>query len=214
MPTPDQELDCIAATPDGARPLHAVRPAGLAGLLASLPPAQAGYLRDTGFAAASQELALFPGADGVGGAVLGLGEDRSPYAFGGLALRLPARSVWEIQPGEFDATQATLGFCLGGYRFTAYRPAPRAPALLVAPAAHGLALSQARAAWMVRDLINTPANDLGPAELTRRSPPWGAARRAPRASRACDGPAARPGVTRRSCRSAARASASTAGATT
>jgi leucyl aminopeptidase len=165
MPASDQALDCIAAAPDGARPLHAVRPAGLPGLLASLPPEPAGYLRDTGFAAASQELVLLPGADGVGGAVLGLGEDRSPYAFGGLALRLPARSVWEIQPGDFDATQATLGFCLGAYRFTAYRPAPRAPALLVVPAAHGLALSQARAAWMVRDLINTPANDLGPAEL-------------------------------------------------
>ena len=164
MLVPDQALDCIAATPDGARPLHAVRPAGLAGLLDSLPPTQAGYLRDTGFAAASQELVLLPGADGVGGAALGLGEDRSPYAFGGLALRLPARSVWEIQPGDFDAAQATLGFCLGAYRFTAYRPALRAPALLVAPA-HGLALSQARAAWMVRDLINTPANDLGPAEL-------------------------------------------------
>ncbi len=165
MPISDQALDCIAATTEGARPLHAVRPVGLSGLLDSLSPEQAAYVRDTGFAAAAQELILLPGADGIAGAVLGLGEDRSPYAFGGLALRLPARSVWEIQPGDFDAMQATLGFCLGAYRFTAYRAAPRAPALLAAPAAHRLALSQARAAWMVRDLVNTPANDLGPAEL-------------------------------------------------
>ncbi len=165
MPISDQALDCIAASPDGARPLHAVRPAGLSDLLDTLPPDQAGYLRDAGFTAAGQELVLLPGADGIGAAVLGLGEDRSPHAFGGLALCLPARSVWRIEPGDFDAMQATLGFCLGAYRFTAYRQAPRAPALLAAPAAHALALSQARAAWMVRDLINTPANDLGPAEL-------------------------------------------------
>jgi len=40
--------------------------------------------------------------------VLGLGEDRSPYAFGGLALRLPAGSVWQIQPGDFDAGLAAI----------------------------------------------------------------------------------------------------------
>ena len=165
MPIPDQALDCIATSAEGARPLYPVRPAGLSGLLDALPPGQAGYLRDAGFTAAAQELVLMPGANGVGAAVLGLGEDRSPYAFGGLALRLPARSVWAVQPGDFDPAQATLGFCLGAYRFTTYRPAARAPALLAPPAAHEAMLSQARAVWMVRDLINTPANDLGPAEL-------------------------------------------------
>ncbi len=161
----DQALDCIAASADGARPVHAVRPAGLSGLLDTLGPDQAGYLRDVGFTAAAQELVLLPGAAGVGAAILGLGEDRSPFAFGGLPLRLPAGSVWRIEPGDFDAIQATLGFCLGAYRFSAYRPASRAPALLAVPDTHEVALSQARAAWMIRDLINTPANDLGPAEL-------------------------------------------------
>ncbi len=166
---PDQALDCIAASTETARPLHAVRPTGLADLLGSLTPGQAEFLRDSGFSAAAQELALLPGEAGVAGAVLGLGEDRSPYGFGGLAFRLPEHSVWRIEPGDFDATQASLGFCLGAYRFTAYKPGKRAPARLVVPAGpdaeQEAALSQARAAWMVRDLINTPANDLGPAEL-------------------------------------------------
>jgi leucyl aminopeptidase len=165
MSASNQVLDCIAADTEGARPLRAVRPAGLPELLDRLPPDQAGYLRDVGFTAAAQELVLLPGGDGVGAAVLGLGEDRSPHAFGGLALCLPAGSVWRIEPGDFEPMGATLGFCLGAYRFTAYRAAPRAPARLATPAAHESALSQARAAWMVRDLINTPANDLGPAEL-------------------------------------------------
>jgi leucyl aminopeptidase len=165
----DQALDCIAASAEATRPLRAVRPDGLDEMLAALPADQAGYLRACGFAAAAQELVLLPGDSGVAGAVLGLGADRSPHAFGGLALRLPEGSVWRIEPGDFDAAQATLGFCLGAYRFTAYKPGKRTPAKLAVPpgheAAHEPALSQARATWMVRDLINTPANDLGPAEL-------------------------------------------------
>ncbi|MEO9190896.1 MAG: leucyl aminopeptidase family protein [Acetobacteraceae bacterium] len=162
----DQALDCIAGEADPARTLHAVRPAGFAALLDRLTPSQAGFLRDSGFAAGAQELVLLPGAAGVSEAVLGLGEDRSPAAFGNLALRLPEGSVWRIDPGDFDTATAVLGFCLGAHQFTAYKPAKRKPARLVIPGAgQNRALSQARAAWMVRDLINTPANDLGPAEL-------------------------------------------------
>jgi len=161
----DRALDCIAGEADTARTLRAVRPAELATLLERLAAARAGFLRDCGFSAAARELVLLPGEGGVAEAVLGLGEDRSPAAFGDLALRLPEGSVWRIEPGDFDAATATLGFCLGAYRFTAYKQAKRKPARLAVPSGHERALSQARAAWMVRDLINTPANDLGPAEL-------------------------------------------------
>ncbi|MEO8714875.1 MAG: leucyl aminopeptidase family protein [Acetobacteraceae bacterium] len=161
----DRPLDCLAAATDAARPLHAVRPAGLARLLDEVGPEQAAFLRDSGFSAAAQELVLLPGNEGVTGAVLGLGDDRAPAAFGNLALRLPEGSTWRFEPGDFDAVAASLGFCLGAYQFTAYRPAKRKPALLAVPDGQARALSQASAAWMVRDLINTPANDLGPAEL-------------------------------------------------
>ena len=68
-----------------------VRPAGLATFLDGLPPAQSRFLRQLGFTAAAQELQFLPGDEGVAGAVLGLGEDLSPAAFGGLAFRLPER---------------------------------------------------------------------------------------------------------------------------
>jgi leucyl aminopeptidase len=58
-----------------------------------------------------------------------------------------------------------LGFCLGAYRYRALKPADRAPARLVVGTLPHAVLSQAAAVWMVRDLINTPANLLGPAEL-------------------------------------------------
>jgi len=161
----DQTLDCITLSEAGSRPLHAVRPDGLDALLESLPSGHAAYLRALGFAASGQELVLLPGATGIDGAVLGLGDDRSPYAFGGLAFRLPEGSVWRLIPSDYDLDSAALGFCLGGYRYAALKPQKRVPARLFAPDERAAPLSQARAIWMVRDLINTPANLLGPAEL-------------------------------------------------
>lgn len=161
----DQDLTCIAEPGTDSRPLHAVRPAGLSDLLDALPATQAAYLRAVDFRAKANEWQLLPTPDGIGGAVLGLGSDATPFAFGGLATRLPAGSVWRLVPGDFDPDAATLGFCLGAYQYTGVRPATRQPARLITDGAHARALSAARAIWMVRDLINTPANLLGPVEL-------------------------------------------------
>src|ERR1700761_3276701 len=114
----DQAIDCIVASPDGARPVHVVRPDGLATLLDTLPAGQAGFLRDTGFAAKSGELRFLPGPDGVAGAVLGIGADTSPFAFGSLPQLLPDGSTWRLLPGDYDAHAATLGYCLGAYRYS------------------------------------------------------------------------------------------------
>ncbi len=161
----EQTIDCVVQAADGARPLHAVRPSGLAELLEQLPPAQAGFLRDLGFQAKQGDLHCLPGPDGIAAAVLGLGDNRGPYIFGGLPMKLPEASLWQLQPGDYDAAAATLGFCLGAYRYTDLKPAERTPARLVAPPGSDASLSQAAAIWMARDLINTPANLLGPVEL-------------------------------------------------
>ena len=165
-----QTLDCLAEPGAAALPLLAVRPGagpgGLAATLAALPPAQAAFVQANGFSGVAQELVLLPGPEGLAGAILGLGRDRSPTAFGGLAFRLPEGTTWRLAPGDFDAQTATLGFCLGAYGFTALKPAPRAAArLAVDEAGGGEAGVCAQAMWMVRDLINLPANLLGPAEL-------------------------------------------------
>jgi leucyl aminopeptidase len=157
----EQSLDCLVENADAARPLHAVRPAGLAAFLDGLPATQSRFLRQLEFTAAAQELQFLPGDDGVAGAVLGLGDDVSPSAFGNLAFRLPEGAPWRLHPGDYQTGVAVLGFCLGAYRYTALKPAKRKPALLVAPRS----CSAASATWMVRDLVNTPANLLGPVEL-------------------------------------------------
>ncbi len=179
----DRPLDCLAdpdALADGrpVREVRAVRPDRLAALLEELSPAGAAWLRAQGFAARAGELVTLPGADGIAGAVLGLGtvppgETQAPSAFGGLAAALAARgddaapAVWRLRlPDDVAAADAVLGFCLGAYRFDDLRSGPPPPmARLVAPpdAERGAAI--ARATWLARDLVNMPANLLGPAEL-------------------------------------------------
>jgi leucyl aminopeptidase len=161
----DQTLTCITDSPEGACPVHPVRPDELAAFLESLPPAQAHFLRHTGFAAKSGEFHLLPGPDGIAGAVLGLGTDSSPFVFGDLPSQLPGVMTWRLEPGHYDPEMAVLGHCLGAYRYTRFREPTRAPARLFAPPGTETSLQQAAATWMVRDLINTPANLLGPAEL-------------------------------------------------
>jgi leucyl aminopeptidase len=162
----EQRLDCLVESADEARPLHVVRPAGLAAFLDRLPPAQSRFLRQLNFTGGAQELFFLPGEHGVAGAVVGIGEDMSPAAFGDLAFRLPQATVWRLQAGQYDIATAVLGFCLGAYRYRQFKAPKREPArLVVASKDQQPSRRAASATWMVRDLINTPANLLGPREL-------------------------------------------------
>ncbi|NPD65909.1 leucyl aminopeptidase family protein [Lichenicola cladoniae] len=188
----DRPLDCLIAehelSPDRVvREVCAVRPAQLAVLLESLPPADAAWLRAQGFAAKSGELVKMPGEAGVASAILGLGDagegPQGPYAFGGLAMALAGpseageadaatpdhaagRPVWRLAlPVDVAVNDAVLGFCLGAYRFDRLRASKSVPALLAVPAGAESGAAVARATWLARDLINMPANLLGPSEL-------------------------------------------------
>lgn len=166
-------LNYVSAETSEARTLYAVRPEGLERFLAELIPPQAAFIRGSGFTAAPRELRLLPGGDGVEAAVLGLGDDRTPFAFGHLANELPAGTVWRLAPptdaSVYDPSLAMLSFALGAYRYTTLKTyeskSTRLPARLVPPAGAERALAEAAAIAMARDLINTPANLLGPVEL-------------------------------------------------
>jgi leucyl aminopeptidase len=91
-------------------------------------------------------------------------------ALAGLPLQLPPGD-YRLEPPIGAPASAieliVLGFALGAYQFTRYRAARRAPARLVLPA--GLdaqrLLALATATTRVRDLVNTPTEDMGPTEL-------------------------------------------------
>jgi leucyl aminopeptidase len=146
-------------------PLYAVRPGGLDAFLAGLPPAQAAFVRAQHFDAASGPPLLLPGESGLAGAVVGLGESRSPFAFGGLAAALPSGTAWRLAVGDFDGELAATGFLLGAYAFDRLKPRRHPPATLAAQSVPARAADIAGAVCFARDLINTPANFLGPREL-------------------------------------------------
>ena len=165
---PDRPSFAAFATespPEGVRAITTVRPDRLAATLDALPDRATAYATAAGFKADAGELLLLPGDGGVGAALLGLGDDRTPFVFGELASRLPAGTVWRLAPGDYDAASAALGFALGAYRFGRYKAPKREPARLMLPDGADAAVNAADAIWLVRDLVNTPANDLGPAEL-------------------------------------------------
>jgi leucyl aminopeptidase len=137
---------------------------------AALPEAQRRYAQASGFAAQAGASLLLPAEDGTLARVLfGLGERglaADPFCIGSLPGLLPA-GLFRL---ESDEPLAYLGFALGSYRFERYRKTePRDRPRLVLPAGVDAAAvtRSAEAAWLARDLINTPANDMGPAELAQ-----------------------------------------------
>ena len=158
MPAPSEDVDT-------ALPVYAVRPGGLPGLFAALPAMQAAFLQAQGFEGGAGALVLLPGAAGLAGAVLGLGDDRSPFAFGSLPASLPAQTPWRLAAGDFDPDEAALGFLLGAYRYQHFKPAARQMAQLAEGAVNPRIGETAAAIGFARDLINTPPNLLGPGEL-------------------------------------------------
>jgi leucyl aminopeptidase len=155
-----------------SRPLHAVSPNDLAAWRAAQPPAVANWLTASGFEAALGDLRLLPGDAGVAGAVVGLGtpQARARSRFGLIRNigTLPAGNwhlTGDLTPAQRD--EAALGWLLSSYRFDRYRKTAPLAARLQAPEGCDAAELQAMAAGehLTRDLINTPASDMGPAEL-------------------------------------------------
>jgi leucyl aminopeptidase len=130
------------------------------------------WLGQQHFKAEKHRVVLLPeAAGGIAAAVGGLGRRQ-----GGLSLWHAAGLIERLPPCRFrlaqefsaaEATQLCLGFAYGGYRFDRYRAAKGEIAKVDAPPNADLAFVTlaVEALTMARDWINTPAADLGPAEL-------------------------------------------------
>lgn len=156
----------FAAASDSARPLWLVWKDD------ALPPEAGDWPAQCGFSAKPGEICLLPGAGGaLSGAIMGLGArseaGRSRFALA-RAQALP-KGDWRLAalPEGLDPDEAALGWLLGQYRFTRYKGGPSDGPRLVCPAGVDAdrLLAVARAEFLTRDLINTPASDMGPAQL-------------------------------------------------
>ncbi len=163
----------FAPPTEAALPIHLLDPDTLPDWLARREARQRRWIEAAGFEGKAGQSVVVPGSDGAPEAALaGLGgpaeRRRARFALGGVRSRLP-EAVWRIAtdlPAE-DLAEAALGWLLAGYRFGRYAAARGPGAALVAPPGLDAPRIEAVAAGeaLTRDLINTPARDMGPGEL-------------------------------------------------
>ena len=152
-----------------AVPVVTVDRAGFGAATAALQPQAQRWLQTVGFTGAAYTYALLPAANGALQAVwAGVPDAVHPFALAALPKVLPVGRYRLAEGGVTVSTEAAaLSWELGGYSFDLYKPAARAPAVLMLPpsaaASRGLLLAAAMAS--TRDLVNTPAEHMGPAEL-------------------------------------------------
>ena len=159
----------LVADPHGSRPVHLLRARDFPAWLEAQPGNRRSWLDSIGFKAEPGKLALLPGPDGaVGAALLIVGEPATLWDAAAAPSALPA-GLWRLDDpaGALDPAEAALGWALACYRFERYRKPGDPPPRLAVPDATSRARAEvvAGAIALVRDLVNTPANELGPAEL-------------------------------------------------
>ncbi|MBC8069708.1 MAG: leucyl aminopeptidase family protein [Deltaproteobacteria bacterium] len=154
-----------------AIPIHAITRAAWPAWLRGRSAAVRNWLTTTGFGPEHGKVALVPAKDGkLGEIVLGLGGRHELWDFASAAAKLPPgryRLATELTPAV--ASDAALAWALAAYSFDRYKPRKQKPALLVWPkAADRAAVTRTVEAFVLgRDLVNTPAGDLGPGELAQ-----------------------------------------------
>ena len=138
--------------------------------LSTLTKAHRHWATANGFSGQRGRLLALPASDGsIASYLFGIGPlaDR-PKLVTGIAAAALDSGTYRLEGDLGDPTLAALGFCLGAYRFDRYREA-KAPVKLETLAGADMA-EVARltdAAFLARDLVNTPANDLGPDAFER-----------------------------------------------
>jgi len=157
---------------DGAStvPLIPVGPSTVETVAKELPPGTEGWIKATGYRAKPGSVLLLPGGEAgrMAGALVGVEDNDDIWSWGGAAQALPA-GTYRIEgslPAD-SANRAALGWALGSYAFTRYKQNDRPARNLVWPteADRIYVAAMATATSLVRDLINTPAADMGPADL-------------------------------------------------
>jgi leucyl aminopeptidase len=138
---------------------------------AELPAVERQFAIANGFAAKPGACLTLPAANGqIAGVLFGLDDEGSRshdlFRVGALPGLLPP-GAYRFANTPHDARLAALAFALGCYRFGRYRKTDASEVRLVPPGRIDITdvARMADGAMLARDLINTPANDMGPAEL-------------------------------------------------
>lgn len=162
--------DRFAKDTQSAIPVHAVAKDG--DYPADISADQKDWLEATGFSGALGEVALLPDGGRISAVLIGWGTEatraRGRFHLAAAAQKLP-EGVYRIGSGipDDDLENEALGWLLSNYRFSKYRDTGAVKAALTAPDGVNAKRVEVMAEGdaLARDLINTPASDMGPDAL-------------------------------------------------
>jgi len=152
-----------------ARPIWFVTRADFSKVVVKLDRRTRAFVKASGFEPRPGRHLILPSENGVGGVLFGVEDTKADHnAFlPGLLPGVLPDGVYRFANAPREPRLAALAFALGAYRFSRYRKTKDSGVRLVLPeGVDGADLSRmAEGVALARDLINTPANDMGPAEL-------------------------------------------------
>ena len=160
----------FVARSKAAQPIWFVTPQNFNKIIGKLDKRARAFVKAAGYEPRPGRHLLLPSGNGTGGALFGIeaekAANKNAFLPGLLPGVLPA-GIYRFANAPHDPRLAALAFVLGAYQFTRYRKAKNKAVRLVLPdGVDGEELTRiAEGVTLARDLINTPANDMGPADL-------------------------------------------------
>ena len=132
-----------------------------------LPVELVSMAKAQGFSANSGERVLSAHDGALAGVLFGLGKGTDVLAVAALSAQLPEGRYEIVSKGPFSMTQIAAGWADGAYRFSRYLQNTPTPPQLVLPSSSDVdaIIAEAIAIGRLRDMVNTPAEDMGPAEI-------------------------------------------------
>jgi leucyl aminopeptidase len=129
-----------------------------------------GWLAASGFKGEPGTFGLVPDEQGkIGKVLVGRPKAVDTWALGNLPQQLPPQDYHLADSwSDSEATRLFLGWQLGQYRFSEYKQAASKPTAQLVPPANAdqdYVAAATAGTFLARSLINTPANDMGPAHL-------------------------------------------------
>jgi len=153
---------------DSGLPLYPVNPANYEQWLANLPGIQQKWLKASGFRGTFGELCSLPDSNGtLAGYAFGMADQGWLNQLASLPAKLTAGNYRLVSDWTAEQrSQASLGWGLACYQFDLYRkPGSENPLLMLDEDISSDVQRLYSAQSLVRDLVNTPTEDMGPAQL-------------------------------------------------
>lgn len=158
----------FTASADSPARLHLFRSGDWSEASAGLSDAIKAQAKAQGFKGGSGDMVIVASPEGeIADVLFGLGETSDALAVAALSGKLPTGDYEVARDGGMPMANIAAGWADGAYRFDRYlkdKAAP--PRLVVGDGGDAEALDrEADAIALLRDLINTPAQDMGPAGI-------------------------------------------------